>query len=62
MRPLEVDIWYTIVNFLPKKLIYFCAMAVLHHAINGKYDKSNIDSVRAITAIRRYNEDFGVDK
>ena len=62
MRPLEVDIWYTIVRFLPKKLIYFCGMAVIVHATTGKYDKTNVVNIRAMTAIKRYGEDFGVDK
>jgi hypothetical protein len=60
MRPLEVDIWYTIVSFLPKKLIYFCAMSVLRHGITGKYDKTNVVNIRAMTAIKRYGEDFDI--
>lgn len=61
MLHLTKDILYTIVQWLPKKLVYFCAMEVLHHATTGEYS-SDVDEIRAITALRRYNKDFGVDQ
>lgn len=49
--------WLKLVQLLPKKLNYFCAMNVLAYATQGKYGGTEVPGITAMLAIKRYGDD-----
>ncbi len=60
MKLLEVNLWYWLVDRLPKKLIYFCFMKVMVHATTGKYGNTEVPNITGMEAIKRYGETYKV--
>ena len=57
MRMRQVKIWYWIIDRLPIKLVYFCALKVVAHSTSGKYGRTIVPELSAMDAIGRYSKD-----
>lgn len=60
MKLFEVNFWYTLVKFLPKKLVYFCFMTVMAHSTTGKYGNTVVPELSGMDAIKRYDDDYNI--
>lgn len=51
---------YWIVDHLPKRLVYLCAMHVFVYATTGDYSDTEVTKLSMIDAIKRYANDNGL--
>ncbi len=54
---MSTNFWLKLARCLPKKLNYSCAMNVLGYATSGKYNGTEVPSLPAMEAIKRYSDD-----
>ena len=47
----EINFWYWVVRWLPKKLIYFCFMHVIVHSTTGKYGDTIVPELSGMYAL-----------
>lgn len=52
----EYRLWSMLVNMLPKKLLYMCAIRVAAEATTGKYSQTIVPELTAIEAASRYHD------
>ncbi len=61
MKRMEVNLWYWLVDRLPKKLVYFCFMKVMVYATTGKYGTTEVPKLTGMEAVKRYGEGYKID-
>lgn len=50
----EVNFWYWVVKFLPRKLVYFCVMRVWVYATTRVYTDKQPDEVTCFMAVKAW--------
>jgi len=54
------NFWFRLVRLLPKKSVYFCFMLVVVHGTTGRYNKTDINKLTAMEAIKRFADDNNI--
>ena len=57
MSVFEINLWYWIVDKLPKKLLYFCFMHIMAYSTTGKYSNTIVPDLTAMDAVDRFRKD-----
>lgn len=57
MRSKQIDRWFRLVKYLPKKLIYFCAMRMWVETTVGKYENTDPTKLTFLEAVKRFEYD-----
>lgn len=53
-------IYRLIAENMPKKLVYYATIRLMAHGTSGKYEHTNVPSVRAMTVLKRWEKDKGI--
>lgn len=48
------NFWLRVIDFLPIKLIYMCAIKVIADATTGKYGSTEVSTLTAMDAVARF--------
>ena len=62
MGVISVNFWYWVVQRLPKRLVYFCALWVMAKATTGEYSNTSVVELTGLDAIKRYEDQFKLFK
>ncbi len=60
MRATQTKFWEILSFLLPRKLVYLSGVALLEHAVTGKYEDTEVESLSFIEALGRYSDGFEI--
>jgi hypothetical protein len=48
-------LWVNLAWLMPRRLVYWCAVRLLAHATTGRYSRTVVPELDALTALRRWH-------
>uniref|UniRef100_A0A6H1ZBT0 Uncharacterized protein n=1 Tax=viral metagenome TaxID=1070528 RepID=A0A6H1ZBT0_9ZZZZ len=57
MRDIRNAAYRQIAGWLPKRLVYFCALRLMIHATSGKYGNTEVPALTGMDALARWTQD-----
>lgn len=57
IRNFQILFWHHIAYFIPKKIVYYCAIRLMNHATTGKYSNTCVVDLTVLEALRRWDSD-----
>jgi len=55
---LKEDFYHWLAWRLPKKLVYYATVRLMTHGTGSDYNKTNVNTVRAITLLKRWEKEI----